>query len=87
LLAEKYSTVGFSQNKYSDIFFQAGKLLNKHYPKNMFNLNQLLTYNLPTINNDPYLAFSSLDKVILLSDKKTDPGSLFLGPMFEPIKI
>ncbi|MEI6290717.1 MAG: sulfatase-like hydrolase/transferase, partial [Chloroflexota bacterium] len=81
LLANNYQTVGYSQNMWADLLlYQTGIDLHTHIPNNAFNIDKHLLYSFPFFSNDPYLVFSSLDKLIASN------GSLLLGPIISEIE-
>jgi arylsulfatase A-like enzyme len=86
LLAEKYSTLGYSQNKYADLFLsQFNANLDTHTPRGAFNYENRDFYT-SLFSNDPQIAFSSFDDNIL-QDKYGYDASLFLGPLLRTLHL
>jgi arylsulfatase A-like enzyme len=86
LLAEKYSTLGYSQNKYADLFLsQFNANLDTHTPRGAFNYESRDFYT-ALFSNDPQIAFSSFDDNIL-KDKYGYDASLFLGPLLRTLHL
>jgi arylsulfatase A-like enzyme len=80
LLAEKYNTLGYAQNKYADIFLgQFRTNLDVHVPGSAFNYENRVFYA-PILENDAQIAFSSFDDNIVRDQFGYD-ASLFLGPL------
>jgi arylsulfatase A-like enzyme len=86
LLAEKYSTLGYSQNKYADLFLsQFNANLDTHIPRGAFNYENRDFYT-SLFSNDGQIAFSSFDDNIL-KDKYGYDASLFLGPLLRTLHL
>ena len=80
LLAEKYNTLGYAQNKYADVFLDQFRAhLDVHIPGSAFNFENRMFYA-PFLKNDSQIAFSSFDDNIVRDDSGFD-ASLFLGPL------
>jgi arylsulfatase A-like enzyme len=80
LLAEKYNTLGYTQNKYADVFLnQFRKNLDVHIPGSSFHLENCDFYT-PLFNRDSQIAATSFDNNIVRDDAGFD-ASLFLGPL------
>ena len=80
LLAEKYNTLGYAQNKYADIFLNQFRAnLGIHIPGSAFN-NENRAFYAPLLKNDSQIAFSSFDDSIVRDQAGYD-ASLFLGPL------
>lgn len=78
LLGGKYSTLGYAQNKYADIFLkQFHRSLDVHVSGSAFNYEQRSFYE-PWFVNDPQMAFSAFDDN-LVRDSQGFDASLFLG--------
>lgn len=87
VFSKNYTTVGYAQNKYADLFlYQSENGLKNHISNHQFNLNRRLVYDLPIFKNDPYLAFSSFDDNIFQKGLGFD-GSLFFGPLFRSMTL
>ena len=86
LLAEKYSTLGYSQNKYADLLLsQFSAHVDTHTPRGVFNYENRDFYT-SFFSNDSQIAFSSFDDNIL-QDKYGDDASLFLGPLLRTLHL
>lgn len=86
LLAEKYSTLGYTQNKYADALLgQFSGHLDTHIPRGVFNYENRDFYT-SLFSNDPQIAFSSFDDNII-KDKYGYDGSLFLGPLLRSLHL
>jgi arylsulfatase A-like enzyme len=80
LLAEKYNTLGFAQNKYADVFLdQFSRNLGWHIPCSAFNYENRSFYA-PLLESDSQIAFASFDDNIIRNEFGYD-ASLFLGPL------
>jgi arylsulfatase A-like enzyme len=80
LLVEKYATLGYSQNKYADIFLsQFNAHVDMHIPRSVFNYENRDFYT-SLFRNDSQIAFSSFDDNIVKDNFGFD-ASLFLGPV------
>jgi len=80
ILAEKYNTLGYAQNKYADIFLNQFRThLDGHIPGSAFNYENR-TFYIPLLGGDSQVAFSSFDDNIVRNDTGFD-ASLFLGPL------
>jgi arylsulfatase A-like enzyme len=82
LFNDTYTSVGYSQNKYSDSFLsQFGGFLDTHFPSDAFDHERRMLYDLPFFKKDRQVAFSAFDDNIFHSIEGTD-SSLFLGPLY-----
>lgn len=86
-LTASHATLGYAQNQYADLFlYQAGRYLKNHINSNRFNLQKTSIYNLPFLENDAPIAFSSFEDNIIQRGKGYD-GSLFLGPLYRLLML
>lgn len=86
LLGGKYSTLGYAQNKYADVFLkQFHRSLDTHVPASAFNYEDRAFYR-PWFENDPLIAFSSFDDN-LVRDSDGYDASLFLGPFLRTLHL
>jgi arylsulfatase A-like enzyme len=86
LLAEKYNTLGYTQNKYADIFLgQFNKHLDIHIPRSAFHYENRTFYT-SLFSNDAQIASSSFDDNIVKEDIGFD-ASLFLGPILRTLHL
>jgi len=86
LLAGKYSTLGYAQNKYADLFLkQFHRSLHMHVSGSDFNYENRAFYS-PWFQNDPQIAFSSFDDN-LIRDSDGYDASLFLGPFLRTLHL
>ncbi len=80
-LSSSHNSLAYAQNVYADqLLYQAGPFLKNHIPFGEYNQNNTISYDLPGLKNDAYLAFSSFEDGIFQHGKGRD-GSLFLGPL------
>ncbi len=86
LLAEKYATLGYAQNKYADIFLnQFHRSLDTHIPASAFNYEDRAFYR-AWFEGDPLIAFSAFDDN-LVRDRNGYDASLFLGPFLRTFHL
>jgi arylsulfatase A-like enzyme len=86
LLAGRYSTLGYSQNKYADVFLsQFNAHLDTHTPRSAFNYENRDFYT-SLFRNDSQVAFSSFDDNIVRDNFGYD-ASLFLGPLLRTLHL
>jgi arylsulfatase A-like enzyme len=82
LFADTHSTLAYSQNKFADILLlQCAQFLDTHIESGEFNLEPRFVYNLEPFEDDPHLAFASLENNTFL-DGENRTSSLFLNPLF-----
>jgi arylsulfatase A-like enzyme len=86
LLAEKYNTLGYAQNKYADVFLkQFRRNLDAQVPSSAFN-SESRDFYMPLLKNDSQIAFSSFDDSIIRDESGYD-ASLFLGPLLRTLHL
>ncbi|MBN1449439.1 MAG: sulfatase-like hydrolase/transferase [Anaerolineales bacterium] len=86
LLSEKYQTLGFTQNRYANVFLnQFRKHLDFQIPSNAFN-DLHRDFYASILKNDAQIAFSSFDDNIVRNDVGYD-ASLFLGSIFRTLNL
>ncbi|GAB4504235.1 MAG: hypothetical protein Fur0043_12280 [Anaerolineales bacterium] len=86
VLQSTFSTLGYAQNKYADIFLkQFHRFLDTHIPASAFNYERRAFYE-PWFENDPLMAFSAFDDN-LVRDRDGYDASLFLGPLLRTFHL
>jgi arylsulfatase A-like enzyme len=87
VFADTHSTLAYSQNKFADILlFQYARYIESHLKSGEFNLEPRFVYNLEPFENDPELAFASLENNVMLDGEKRT-SSLFINPLFRLWKM
>ena len=81
LLSETHSTLGYSQNEYSDqILYALGSELETHIHNWAFSLQYSNLYGAPAFDQNPRIAFASFEDNLIKTLKGND-SSMFLGPL------
>lgn len=87
LFSDTHSTLGYTQNKFADLLLhQFEHSLDTHLQTGEFNLHRRFVYNAGPFENDPEIAFASLDNNALL-DGENRTSSLFLNPLLRLWKM